>query len=156
MKYEFIVNPQARSGMGGMIWDMICPELKKRNVDHTVRMTRRRRHAERIAKEITADGEEHLIVVLGGDGTVNEVLNGLDAPEKITLGYIPIGSSNDFARGLGIPGDPMKALAAVLKQDRVIEMDVGEMIRAGRRRRFAVSAGIGFDAAVCHEVCGSR
>ena len=50
----------------------------------------------------------------------------------------------------------MKALAAVLKQDRVIEMDVGEMIRAGRRRRFAVSAGIGFDAAVCHEVCVSR
>lgn len=156
MKYEFIVNPQARSGMGGMIWDMICPELKKRNVDHTVRMTRRRRHAERIANEITADGEEHLIVVLGGDGTVNEVLNGLNAPEKITLGYIPIGSSNDFARGLGIPGDPMKALAAVLKQDRVIEMDVGEMTRAGRQRRFAVSAGIGFDAAVCHEVCVSR
>src|SRR5699024_7767040 len=50
----------------------------------------------------------------------------------------------------------MKAFAAVLKQDRVIEMDVGEMIRAGRRRRFAVSAGIGFDAAVCHEVCVSR
>ena len=60
MKYEFIVNPQARSGMGGMIWDMICPELKKRNVDHTVRMTRRRRHAERIAGRRSRQTERNI------------------------------------------------------------------------------------------------
>ena len=156
MEYEFIINPESRSGLGEMTWKMIEPELKKQRVRYRVHMTAKRKDAGKIAEELTSDGREHTFVVLGGDGTLNEVVNGIRDPEKITLGYIPIGSSNDFARGLGIPGDPMKALAAVLKQDRVIEMDVGEMIRAGRRRRFAVSAGIGFDAAVCHEVCVSR
>ena len=53
-------------------------------------------------------------MVLGGDGTVNEVVNGIREPGKVTLGYIPIGSSNDFARGLKIPKDPEKALDIIL------------------------------------------
>ena len=97
-----------------------------------------------------------MIVVLGGDGTVNEVINGIRIPEKVTLGYIPIGSSNDFARGLNIPKDPMEALNIILDPRNIIHMDLGVLTAAGRQRRFAVSAGIGFDAAVCHEVCVSR
>ena len=111
MKYHFIVNPKSRSGMGEMIWTMIEPELKKRRVDYQRYLTEKRRHAEKIAAGITADEQEHMIVVLGGDGTVNEVINGIRIPEKVTLGYIPIGSSNDFARGLNIPKDPMEASA---------------------------------------------
>lgn len=156
MEYHFIVNPKARTGLGEMIWRMIEPELKKRRVDYCCYMTKNRNHARKIADRITADGQEHRIVVLGGDGTVNEVVNGIREPEKVTLGYIPIGSSNDFARGLKIPNDPEKALDIILAPQKIIHMDVGVLRAAGRQRRFAVSAGIGFDAAVCHEVCVSK
>lgn len=156
MKYHFIVNPKARTGMGEMVWKMLEPELKKRQVPYQCFLTSRKKHAELIAEQITADGQEHILVVLGGDGTVNEVVNGIRQPEKVTLGYIPIGSSNDFARGLNIPKDPVSALNIILDPKNIINMDLGVMEGAGRRRRFAVSAGIGFDAAVCHEVCVSR
>ena len=156
MEYHFIVNPKARTGLGGMIWRMIEPELKKRRVSYCCHMTKNRNHAQKIAGEITSDGQEHGIVVLGGDGTVNEVVNGIREPGKVTLGYIPIGSSNDFARGLRIPKEPEKALDIILAPQNIIHMDVGVLTAAGRQRRFAVSAGVGFDAAVCHEVCVSK
>lgn len=156
MRYTFIINPHARSGMGGMAWDIIEPELKKRRIAYHAFQTEKRRQAERIAADVTADGKEHTVVVLGGDGTVNEVLNGLADPGKVTLGYIPIGSSNDFARGLGIRREPMEALEAVLAAEKITELDVGVLSRGGKERRFAVSAGIGFDAGVCHQVCLSK
>ena len=156
VQYEFIVNPKARSGMGAMTWDMLEPELKKRRVSYRACMTGYSGHAGRIASGITADGREHCIVVLGGDGTVNETISGIVAPEKVILGYIPIGSSNDFARGLGIPKDPLEALKRILEPEKVISMDIGILVRNGKERRFAVSSGIGFDAGVCHEVCVSR
>ena len=156
VEYEFIVNPKARSGMGAETWKMLEPELKKRHIPYRLFLTERRGHAREIAEGITSDKEEHSIVILGGDGTVNEAVNGICFPGKVTLGYIPIGSSNDFARGLGISKDPLTALERILSPEKVISMDVGVLARNGKTRRFAVSAGIGFDAAVCHEVCVSR
>lgn len=156
MEYDFIVNPKARSGMGEMTWKMLEPELKKLRVSYRVHMTAKRKNAEKIAETLTEDGGEHTLVVLGGDGTLNEVINGIQQPDKITLGYIPIGSSNDFARGMGIPKEPLAALESVLRPKKVIHMDIGVLSEETRSRRFLVSAGIGFDAAVCHEVCVSR
>ncbi len=156
MEYDFIINPESRSGLGEMTWKRIEPELKKQRVRYRVHMTAKRKDAGKIAEELTSDGREHTLVVLGGDGTLNEVVNGIRDPEKVTLGYIPIGSSNDFARGLRLPKDPMAALEAVLHPGKVIRMDVGVIPDGTRSRRFLVSAGIGFDAAVCHEVCVSR
>ena len=155
-EYDFIVNPKSRSGLGEMTWKMLEPELKKRRISYTVHMTEKRKNAEKIAEILTADGEPHTLVVLGGDGSLNEVINGIREPDKITLGYIPIGSSNDFARGLGIPNDPLTALETVLRAEKLIRMDAGVLSDGARRRLFLVSAGIGFDAAVCHEVCVSR
>lgn len=156
MEYDFIVNPQARSGQGRLVWNRLVPELKRRKVRYRLHETRYRRHARKIAEELTRDQEEHTIVVLGGDGTVNEVVNGICYIDKVTLGYIPLGSGNDFARGVGIESNPEKALAAVLRPQNVISMDVGRIELRGKTRRFVVSAGIGFDAAVCHEVCVSK
>lgn len=155
-EYDFIVNPKSRSGLGEMTWKMLEPELKKRRIGYTVHMTEKRKNAEKIAEMLTADGEPHTLVVLGGDGSLNEVINGIREPDKITLGYIPIGSSNDFARGMGIPKEPLAALEAVLRPKKVIHMDIGVLSDEIRSRRFLVSGGIGFDAAVCHEVCVSR
>ncbi|MDU7706572.1 MAG: diacylglycerol kinase family protein [Clostridium sp.] len=66
MRYSFIVNPNSRSGMGGLIWDIIEPELKKRLVEYESFRTDSPGHATKITGSITGDGEEHTLVVLGG------------------------------------------------------------------------------------------
>ena len=121
MDYIFIVNPKSRTGQGELLWSQLEPELKKRRVSYEVRMTGRKKDAERIATEITADEEEHTMIVLGGDGSLNEVINGIKNPSKVTLGYIPTGSSNDFARGMGIPKDAKKALELILNSEKMWE-----------------------------------
>ena len=156
MKYTFIVNPNSRSGKGAMIWDEIQPELKKRNVDYEFFMTEYTGHASAIVRELTKDGQEHYLIALGGDGTVNEVVNGIMYLDRCVLGYIPTGSSNDFARGMHLPQDYMQALDVILSSSNIRKMDVGLVTRAGRERRFAVSTGIGFDAAICHQVAVSK
>ena len=156
MKYHFIVNPKARSGLGEMIWRRLEPELIKRRTDYQCCLTTKRKEAGRIASDITSDGKPHTLVVLGGDGTLNEVINGITCPEETTLGYIPIGSSNDFARGLGLPKDPERAMEMILRPAGIRKIDIGEVTGGNRSSRFLVSAGIGFDAAVCHEVCVSK
>ena len=80
MDYIFIVNPKSRTGQGELLWSQLEPELKKRRVSYEVRMTGRKKDAERIATEITADEEEHTMIVLGGDGSLNEVINGIKNP----------------------------------------------------------------------------
>lgn len=156
MKYTFIVNPNSRSGMGGMIWEVIEPELIKRRVDYECFRTTYPGHAVKLVREITSDHQEHTLAVLGGDGTVNEVINGICDIGKVTLGYIPTGSSNDFARGMKLPQDPVKALEVILNPGEIKKMDVGLLTRAGKERRFAVSTGIGFDAAICHQAAVSK
>ena len=74
MDYIFIVNPKSRTGQGELLWSQLEPELKKRRVSYEVRMTGRKKDAERIATEITADEEEHTMIVLGGDAPKKELL----------------------------------------------------------------------------------
>ena len=75
---------------------------------------------------------------------------------KVTLGYIPVGSGNDFARGMGLAKESMNAIDQILDMKQVREINVGVAEQGGWSRRFLVSSGIGFDAAVCHEVCVSK
>ncbi len=154
--YSFIVNPNAKSGLGQIVWDDLETLLKKSSVTYEVYFTKYQKHATDIVRKLTSDGNEHTIVALGGDGTVNEVVNGIVDFDKTILGYIPIGSSNDFARGLSLPTNPLDALKNILKCPHLVKMDVGEIRYKNKTRRFAVSAGIGFDADICHEAVVSR
>ena len=147
MKYTFIVNPKSRSGRGGRIWNLVEPELKKKRIDYQVFYTKHERHAVQIAADITADGQEHTLVVVGGDGTVNEAVNGIYDYSKVVLGYIPTGSGNDFTRALRLPSDFHDALEMLLHTGKKVLMDVGRVSCGGNTYRFAVSTGIGFDAA---------
>lgn len=154
--YLFIVNPNSRSGLGKQVWNDVELILKDKNIEYKVYFTKYQHHATQIAEALTSDGEEHTLVVLGGDGTIGEVLTGICFPNKITLGYIPIGSGNDFARGLGITKDSPKALDIILHSSRRKEIDVGVLKYDNKVRRFGVSAGFGYDAAICHEICVSK
>lgn len=156
MKYTFIVNPKSRSGRGKMIWKLIEPELKKQRISYEVFYTEYAEHAVRLTENLTSDGQEHTLVIVGGDGTVNEVVNGISDYSKVTLGYIPTGSGNDFTRALRLPADPLAALDNILQTGRKTVMDIGWVRWGEEIRRFAVSTGIGFDAAVCHEAAVSE
>lgn len=154
--YHFIINPNARSGRGAIVWYDVQKSLAKRNIPYTAHFTQYRRHATAIAHTITCDRESHTLIVLGGDGTIDEVINGIVCFEKTLLGYIPIGSGNDFARGLNLSSDPEVALDRILGQFSTKTIDLGLLEYADKKHIFAVSSGIGYDASICHAVCVSR
>jgi diacylglycerol kinase family enzyme len=119
--------------------------------DHEVKVaeTSRRGHAMRLAQGAAATGTD-VVVVLGGDGTLNEAANGL-AGSTTALGVLPGGSTNVFARTIGMAHEPIEATAQLV-----------DALAAGRRRRiglgsangryFMFHVGIGFDAAVVEQV----
>lgn len=150
--YTFIVNPNARSGLGQITWKKLEDILKHREIEYQAYFTKYQKHATRIVQKLTQEDHAQTIIALGGDGTVNEVVSGINDLSKITLGYIPIGSSNDFARGMGLSADPEKALENILSPTRFAYINIGVLEYASKKRRFAVSSGLGFDAAVCHQV----
>jgi diacylglycerol kinase family enzyme len=121
--------------------------------DHTVAVaeTSRRGHATRLAQSAAAKGTG-AVIVLGGDGTVNEAANGL-AGTACALGVLPGGSTNVFARTIGMTNDPIEAtgeLLAALGEGLGGIETVGLGNVSGRRYLFHV--GIGFDAAVVSQV----
>ena len=102
------------------------------------------------ATELAAAAGDRLVIAAGGDGTVNEVVNGLS--KGATLGILPLGTANVLARELGLPLDPEAACERVLTGE-VVRVDVGVATDGGgTERRFACMAGVGFDADVVREV----
>ena len=163
--YHIIINPASRSGRGARIWsEQVEPALKAYNAEYRTYFSRKAGEVRELAAQITskyaADSDVKLIV-LGGDGTVNEALQGIADPSRVILGYIPTGSSNDLARDLGISRDPKAALDLILQNTDSRAMDLGRLTyldenQPEESRLFAVSCGIGFDAAVCAEAMSSR
>lgn len=158
--YHIIINPRSRSGRGLKIWkEAVEPKLHEYHISYRNYFSEKPGDVARLAGEITsAAGDGSLtLIILGGDGTVNEALSGIKDTSRATLGYIPTGSSNDLARDLSIPKDPLEALEVILHKGRSHTMDLGVVTYAdGETRPFIVSCGIGFDAAVCEEALHSK
>ena len=166
--YHFIVNPASRSGQGAKYWNKIEAYLKENNIAYQAHISTYSGHVAELMRSLTNhlnDSAEVLtIIILGGDGTVNEALQGIMRFDKVILGYIPTGSSNDLARDLGISKDPIVALEHILQNPQSHSMDMGIVEYRDimsddstmQTRRFAVSCSIGYDAAICEEVMRSR
>ena len=157
--YHVIVNPASRSGRGQKIWkEQIEPALQRENVAYCPHFSEKAGDTVSIVANLfRRETGDVFLIILGGDGTVNEALQGMDDPRRAVLGYIPTGSSNDLARDLKLPRKPLEALDVILHSGRVRSMDLGVLSYAdGETRRFAVSCGIGFDAAVCQEAMHSK
>lgn len=161
--YHIIINPSSRSGRGMKLWkEIVEPALKEANIGYRSYFSEKAGDVAKLAEDITravASGSTQdriTLILLGGDGTVNEALQGLADPSKVTLGYIPTGSINDLARDLGISRDPKEALLHILQARNCHTMDMGILrLPDGTQHRFAVSCGIGFDAAVCEKAMQS-
>lgn len=113
---NFIYNPTAGKGKAPQFRSAIEARLKVQGVAYCFWETTQAHDATRIARELTGRGERD-IVAMGGDGTINEVLNGLTDPGEVNLGLIPCGSGNDFAAAIGIPATPEGALDVLLGEE---------------------------------------
>lgn len=156
--YYFIVNEHSRSGKGAEIWREVEAVLKEREISYQAYKTEYEGHAFQLSHDICELQEEDIrLIVLGGDGSANEVLNGMTHFEKVKFGVIPTGSGNDLARGLGIKGSPTEQLEAILSCEKEFVMDLGEVSWNGGKkpRLFAISAGTGLDALVCKKALKS-
>lgn len=125
-------------------------------VEYQAFLTEKPGDARVFARKLTEGCRESTIIIaVGGDGTVNEILDGLFFCGSVTLGYIPAGSGNDLARSLKLPKSPVRCLKKILHPKYYKLMDYG-VLSYGEdeisHRRFMVSAGIGMDAAVCHNL----
>lgn len=160
----FIVNEKSRSGKGAEIWKEVGAALDAKHIRYEAYATEYEGHARLLAQEVCRkeDGDICLVAV-GGDGTANEVLNGMEHFERVRFGTIPTGSGNDLARGLHITGTPTENLEHILdcmKKPRAenLCMDLGEVRWNGceRPRLFAISSGVGLDALVCKKALKSK
>lgn len=147
MRIQLVVNESASS---------VTPRArvviqKALAADHELRVsdTSRRGHATRLAMAAAREDFD-AVVVLGGDGTLNEAVNGLAGTET-KLGVLPGGSTNVFARTIGMTNDPIEAtgeLMQAMAQDSLRTLGLGHV----NGRYFVFHAGMGFDAAVVAEV----
>lgn len=158
--YYFIINPASCSGHRKDLWKTLETILKEENVPYQAAFTTKKGDAERLSAKASAKADEKhpvTIITVGGDGTANEAANGLVLSPHLTFGYIPSGSGNDLARGLALPTKPADALRAILHPSKVQKIRVGKILTDnGTSRRFLISSGGGYDAAVCHGVQKTR
>lgn len=154
MRAVLVVNPQATSTTAAgrdVIAHALASELKLDVVE-----TQYWGHASDTARAAVEDGVD-LVIAHGGDGTVNEVVNGMFSAADLgdrampTLGVVPGGSANVFARALGLPRDPVEATHRLL---RAVADGSGRMVGLGKAddRWFTFNAGVGWDAEVVAEV----
>lgn len=155
-RYKIIVNPTSGRGMGEESYPRIDAELKEYGLDYEMCRTKSQGHAIHLAKEAAADGFD-VVVAAGGDGTLNEVLNGLmrtgnHREQRPALSVIPIGRGNDFCFGVDIPME-IEAVIQLLAGGECRRIDVG-FVKGGdypEGRYFGNGVGIGFDAVVGFE-----
>jgi len=107
-----IANPCSGKGKAKKIAPKVLSELQNEGYNATLKYTSKRGDAVNLASEFGYD----IVVAIGGDGTLNEVVSGIvgSGNKDVVLGYIPLGSTNDFARSIGIPSNWRKALNVVI------------------------------------------
>ena len=177
MKFHAVVNPVGASGRTLKKFNEILPVMQAQEGEVEVHYSTKETGIGGVCRQLTKDllpGEIINLIIVGGDGSLNDALNGIEHLEQVHLGLLPAGSGNDLAKGLGLDDD-LAALAKEIMQGKVKRtMDIGEITyyntseelvekdRLGRweedtlTRRFHDSTGMGFDAAICQAADASR
>lgn len=146
-----IINPTAGRGKAGRSEDAIRTLLGERGAGWQWQHTEKSGDAQRMAHAAAQAGVQRIIAV-GGDGTLHEVVNGV-LGTGASVGLIPFGTGNDFARGIGLHGSLERACAAVVG-GVTRPMDVGVIEGEGTNglKHFLVLSGTGFDARTAQTV----
>jgi YegS/Rv2252/BmrU family lipid kinase len=150
-----IVNPNAGNGKGKKDWSRISDLLNGNKIPFSMKFTERKGHATEITGEMISLGYRKFISV-GGDGTLNEIVNGIFtqdvcSPSEIILGMIPVGTGNDWGRMFGIPL-VYEGAVSVIKECKTILHDIGMVTyfdgNHEEKRYFLNIAGLGFESVV--------
>jgi YegS/Rv2252/BmrU family lipid kinase len=150
-----IVNPNAGNGKGKKDWDRISALLDKENLNFRVVFTGRKGHAKIVTLEAINSGFRKIITV-GGDGTLNEVVNGVFLNKvcpttEVSLALIPVGTGNDWGKMFGIPLDYVKAIKIISENKHMLH-DVGKVTffeKSEKKERYFINiAGLGFESVV--------
>lgn len=158
---HLIMNRNAASGHAAKAADQILDALTNKKITHTTYITNYQGHAIALTKELLATtlkpwSEQNpsdsfpLLVVVGGDGTLHEVVNALSNHLTIPIAYIPCGSGNDFARGIGLSRKPLVALERILtttEPQNYCLLHYNELIQE-EEGLATNNVGIGIDAAI--------
>lgn len=143
----FIVNPVSGYGRGLTVWNQVQRELRNRGVDYAYKITKQYGETTRLTHELLNEHDIDTLIAIGGDGTTNEVANGLyesGRTDAIRFGQIPGGTANDFAKSHGISTDPLEILNLILQNKTGDYLDLLEV-----DGRIALNCiGVGFDAVV--------
>lgn len=154
-EYIIIVNPNAGKCRGGKDWNLISSLLAGEGLHFDVRFTERKGHAIILAAEAVNKGYRKIITV-GGDGTLNEVVNGVFMntschTTEVSLGIIPVGTGNDWGKMFGIPNDYAGAIK-IISEGKTMLHDAGHIDYfegSGKKERYFINiAGVGFESAV--------
>lgn len=156
IKPTLIYNPTAAQGNAGKNLSEVRELLLSRDFEYDLRLTERTGHAQILAHQAAESGCE-LVIAAGGDGTINEVINGLmqvneNGHKRPTLAVLPVGRGNDFAYGMKIPHD-LEAACDLLLNGKSRRIDIG-LVTGGdypEGRYFGNGIGLGFDAVVGFE-----
>jgi YegS/Rv2252/BmrU family lipid kinase len=150
-----IVNPNAGKGKGLRDWHVIAELLNRAHISFNVKFTEAKGQAVKLTQESIMEGCRNIITV-GGDGTLNEVLNGVLSDTgcpatRISLALIPVGTGNDWGRMFGIPLDYEKAVGIISEGKRMLH-DIGLVTyfegTEKKMRYFINIAGLGFESDV--------
>lgn len=157
--WRVIVSSRSGGGKAFDDWPRIAKMLRDKRIAFSERITDHAYHAIELAREAVREGFRKLLVI-GGDGAIHEVLNGLYsqnevAPADVTIGLIPVGSGNDWSRLHAIPFDYEKAVGLIADAGR--RTRVQDVARVDTRMdgkpycRYMMNiGGLGFDSEVCH------
>ncbi|MFA5629315.1 MAG: diacylglycerol kinase family protein [Dehalococcoidales bacterium] len=151
LKTKVIVNPVAGAKTTYRKWPLINELLQSGGIPFEYQYTEGIGHAIELAREATANGYS-FVVAVGGDGTINEVANGIlqsGDSSNATIGIISTGTGGDFIRTAGITRDYIQACNSICASNkRMIDVGVVEYHKDGKphKRYFVNSAGVGFDA----------
>jgi YegS/Rv2252/BmrU family lipid kinase len=160
-RYKIIANPISGRGNGLKSLPSIERTLQDLSLSYEISLTEKPMHAVQLAQDAAEAGFD-VVVASGGDGTANEVLNGMMAARQPAgaqpaMGILCVGRGNDFAHSVGIPTDP-EAGCHVLARDHRRQIDIG-FVKGGdfpEGRYFGNGVGIGFDAVVGFEALKMR
>jgi diacylglycerol kinase (ATP) len=156
---KLIVNPMAGVGKTGRRWPELKTKFEATGLKFDYELTERPGHAVELAREAVRNGYE-LIVSVGGDGTINEIVNGIYGEGSgAMLGIICTGTGSDFIRTLNLPRDPVEACKRLLKPERMaVDLGVVEYLKNGQpqKRLFVNFAGVGIDAEITRATTASN
>lgn len=159
-KFYIIVNKKASSGSAYVTWLRLKKIFQREQIPFEIYYPRKKEDTIQWVRKLSSSKEKQEkkhIIIIGGDGTLNTVLQGIDDFSQIVLSCIPVGSGNDFAKGIGIEKNPERALEKILFHPEEEVIDYGVATVRGKEEekrsyRFLISAGVGYDAEICKEV----